>query len=85
MPNTFSGTESDKLNNFLFQCHLYFYANLVQFDMDIAKINFAITYLTGIIQDWFEVGLNQEDQNILQDWLSDKNLFIDELYQYFDL
>ena len=24
--------------------------------MDIAKINFAITYLTGVIQDWFEVG-----------------------------
>jgi len=29
--------------------------------MNIAKINFAITYLTGIIQDWFEMGLNQED------------------------
>jgi len=26
--------------------------------MDIAKINFAITYLTGVAQDWFEVGLN---------------------------
>jgi len=24
IPNTFSGTEPDKLNNFLFQCHLYF-------------------------------------------------------------
>jgi len=30
----------------------------MQFDMDIAKINFTITYLTGIAQDWFEVGLN---------------------------
>ena len=27
--NTFSGTESDKLNNFLFQCYLYFCANPV--------------------------------------------------------
>ena len=27
--NTFSSTEPDKLNNFLFQCHLYFHANLV--------------------------------------------------------
>jgi len=26
--------------------------------MDIAKINFTITYLTGVAQDWFEVGLN---------------------------
>ena len=29
--------------------------------MDIAKINFIMTYLTGVVQDWFEVGLNQED------------------------
>ena len=70
IPNTFSGTEPDKLNNFLFQCRLYFRANPAQFDMDIAKINFTMTYLTGVAQDWFEVGLNQEDQGILQDWLS---------------
>ena len=65
IPDTFSGTEPDKLNNFLFQCRLYFHANPVQFDTDIAKINFAMTYLTGVAQDWFEVGLNQEDQGIL--------------------
>ena len=83
--NTFSSTESDKLNNFLFQCRVYFHANPVQFDMDIAKINFAMTYLTGVAQDWFEVGLNQEDQSILQDWLSDWNLFVDELRRHFGL
>ena len=48
IPDTFSGTEPDKLNNFLFQCHLYFCTNLVQFDTDIAKINFTMTYLTGV-------------------------------------
>ena len=67
IPDTFSSTKPDKLNNFLFQCRLYFHANPAQFDMDIAKINFAMTYLTGVAQDWFEVGLNQEDQGILQD------------------
>jgi len=85
IPNTFSGTKPDKLNTFLFQCWLYFCANPVQFDMDIAKINFTMTYLTGVAQDWFKVGLNQEDQSILQDWLSDWNLFVDELHQYFGL
>jgi len=59
--NAFSSTKPDKLNNFLFQCCLYFHANLVQFDMDIAKINFAMTYLTEVAQDWFEVGFNWED------------------------
>ena len=58
IPDTFSGIEPNKLNNFLFQCQLYFCANLVQFDMDIAKINFTMTYFTGVVQDWFKVGLN---------------------------
>ena len=77
--DTFSSTEPDKLNNFLFQCRLYFRTNPVQFNTDIVKINFAMTYLTGVAQDWFEVGFNQEDQGILQDWLSDWNLFVDKL------
>jgi len=80
IPNTFSSTKPDKLNNFLFQCYLYFYANLVQFDTDIAKINFTMIYLTEKVQDWFEMGLNQKDQSILQDWLSNWNLFFNELY-----
>jgi len=29
------------------------------------------------------MGLNQEDQSILQDWLSDWNLFVDKLCQHF--
>ena len=49
IPNTFSSTEPDKLNNFLFQCHLYFCTNPVQFNVDIAKINFAMTYITGVV------------------------------------
>ena len=47
--NTFSSTEPDKLNNFLFQYHLYFHANLAQFDTNIAKINFTMTYLTKVV------------------------------------
>ena len=57
----------------------------MQFDTDITKNSFTMTYLTGVAQDWFEVGLNQEDQGILQDWLSDWNLFVDELHWYFGL
>jgi len=53
--------------------------------MDIAKINFAMTYLTGVAQDWFKVSLNQKDQDIFQDWLSDWNQFVDELHQHFGL
>jgi len=31
------------------------------------------------------VDLNQEDQSILQDWLSDWNLFVDKLCRHFGL
>jgi len=51
IPDTFSSTEPDKLNNFLFQCCLYFHANPAQFNTDIVKINFAITYLTEVAQN----------------------------------
>ena len=44
-----------------------------------------MTYLTGVAQDWFEVGLNQEDQDILQDWLSNWNLFVNKLCRHFGL
>jgi len=53
--------------------------------MDIVKINFTMTYLTGVAQDWFEMGLNQEDQGIIQDWLSNWNLFLDKLHWHFGL
>ena len=85
IPDTFSNTEPNKLNNFLFQCHLYFCTNLAQFNIDIAKINIVITYLTRVAQNWFKVGLNQEDQGILQDWLSDWNLFVNKLHWHFGL
>ena len=59
--DTFSSTKPNKLNNFLFQCYLYFCINPTQCNTDIVKINFAMTYLTGITKDWFEIDLNQED------------------------
>ena len=51
IPNTFSSTKSNKLNNFLFQCCFYFHANPIQFNIDITKINFIMTYLTGVVQE----------------------------------
>ena len=47
--STFSSTEPNKLNNFLFQCCLYFHTNPAQSDMNIAKINIAMTYLAGVV------------------------------------
>jgi len=51
IPDTFDGSNSHKLNHFLFQCWLYFCANSLQFPIDEEKINFTITYLSGVAQD----------------------------------
>ena len=53
--------------------------------MDIAKINFTMTYFTGVAQDQFKVGPNQKDKSILQDQLSNWDLFVDKLHRYFGL
>ena len=68
--DTFNGSDSHKLNHFLFQCQLYFHANALQFPTNEEKINFAMTYLSGIAQDWFKVVLQQEDLGYTQFWLS---------------
>ena len=44
-----------------------------------------MTYLTRVAQNWFEIGLNQKDQDIIQDWLSNWNLFLDKLRRHFGL
>jgi len=57
IPDTFNGSDPHKLNHFLFQCRLFFHANPLQFSTNEEKINFAMTYLSSVAQDWFEVVL----------------------------
>ena len=85
IPDIFDGFDPHKLNHFLFQCRLFFRANPLQFSTDEEKINFALTYLSGVVQDWFEVALQQEDLGYTQPWLSTWHLFVDELRVHFGL
>jgi len=85
IPDIFDGSDPHKLNHFLFQCRLFFHANPSQFPTNEEKINFALTYLSGVAQDWFEVALQQEDLGYTQPWLSTWHLFVDELRVHFGL
>jgi len=51
----------------------------LQFSTDEEKINFVMTYLSGVVQDWFKVILQQEDLSYTQPWLSTWYLFVEEL------
>jgi len=85
IPDIFDGSDPHKLNHFLFQCRLFFCANPSQFSTNKEKINFTLTYLSGVAQDWFEVALQQEDLSYMQPWLSTWHLFVDELRVHFRL
>jgi len=39
----------------------------MQFTMNIAKINFTMTYLIEVTQSWFKIRLDQDKQEIYQD------------------
>ncbi|KAF5362252.1 hypothetical protein D9756_002522 [Leucocoprinus leucothites] len=83
LPDMFSGTDLDKLNTFLIQCHLYFCANPTQFQEDSQKVNFTMTYLTSVALDWFKVALTQEEQGIFHDYIMDWDAFTHELCMHF--
>jgi len=85
IPDIFNSSDPHKLNHFLFQYQLYFHANPLQFPTNKEKINFVITYLSSVVQDWFEVVLQQKDLSYAQPWLSTWYLFVKELWVHFRL
>lgn len=56
-PDTFDGSDPDKLPSFLAQCYLHFAERTQDFPTDDDKIYFIISYLRGIAQQWFTPNL----------------------------
>jgi len=73
-PDLFLEGSLDELQAFIFQCQIYFYTCEGEFNEDIEKIFFAISYLWGVALDYFEPFINELDpyQNFdfLKDWSS---------------
>ena len=44
-----------------------------------------MTYVSGVVQDWFKVTLQQEDLGYVQPWLFTWHLFVEELRVHFGL
>jgi len=74
-----------QLHHFLFQCYRYFHSGPTVFKLDFDKINFAITYVSGVVQDWLQVALEQEDQGIHHAWLYSWSSFVKEMQTYFGI
>ena len=72
-PDTFDGSDSKKLNNFILLCNLYFRANPSSYSYDDAKVTFALSYLRGMALEYFEPALL--DSELIPEWLGDWSEF----------
>jgi hypothetical protein len=79
-PDTFDGSDSRKLNNFVLLCSLYFRSNPAYND-DSAKVIFALSYLRGTALEYFEPQLLDADDTPL--WLDDWEEFVRTLRTQF--
>src|SRR5882724_4337090 len=75
-PDPFDGSNSWKLRTFILQCKLNFRDRPDQFQDDTTKVNYILSHLKGSALDCFETALLDPIEPI---WLSDLNLFIEEL------
>ena len=83
-PDTFDGSDSKKLHEFLIQCELNFQDRPNSFGSDRAKVAFAQSYLKGAALAWFEPDLlNSDDPDLRPLWMDDYKEFIVELQTNF--
>src|SRR5882724_2829807 len=79
-PDTFDGSDPRKLHTFILQCKLNFRDRKDLFEDEAAKVNYALSYLKGIALDCFKPALLDSNP---PKWLSDFNVFIEELESNF--
>ena len=58
-PDTFDGSEPQKLNNFILLCDLFFHSNPI-YSNDSNKVTFALSYLQGTALEFFEPSLDRK-------------------------
>jgi len=44
-----------------------------------------MTYMSGVVQDWLQVALEQEDQSVHHVWLYSWSSFVKEMHIYFGI
>jgi len=83
-PDTFDGSNSKKLREFLVQCELNFQNRPNSFRSNRAKVAFAQSYLKGAALAWFEPDLlNSDNPDLRPLWMDDYKEFIVKLQTNF--
>src|SRR5882724_1281084 len=81
-PDPFNSSNSRKLHTFILQCKLNFQDHKDLFEDDTDKVNYVLSFLKGTVLDCFESAVLDP---IKPQWLSDFDLFIEELKAFFGL
>jgi hypothetical protein len=81
VPDTFDGTDPQKLQTFTFQCSMYLSARASDFPDEESKVTFALSYLKGTPLDWFQAELDHAVNHggIFPSWFSSYALFVAEI------
>jgi hypothetical protein len=86
-PDIFDGTDPAKVNTFTFQCSMYFTACSSNFPDKESHVTFALSYLKGVLLDWFQAELSQaiNDNEDYREWYFSYLDFIADLQKNFGL
>jgi len=79
-PNLFDGSNSHKLHTFIVQCRLNFWEHPDLFQDGTSKVNYMLSSLEGSTLECFKPTLLDP---IEPPWISDFNLFLEELHMNF--
>ena len=75
-PDTFDGSDTQKLNGFILQCNLYF-RNNPAYASDEAKVTFALSYLRGLAMEYFEPAILEAGS--YEPWMDNWKAFVEVL------
>lgn len=82
-PDTFDGSDPNKLRTFLAQLELVFMARPRTYPDEPKKVTYAISYLRGTALQWFEPYLLEGFSGNPPLWMSDYSAFAQELRENF--
>jgi hypothetical protein len=85
VPDTFDGTDSAKLDTFIFQCSMYISARAPDFPNDESRVTFTLSFLKNTPLEWFQTELNHAMTQTAEfpKWFTSYTLFLSELQRLF--
>jgi hypothetical protein len=84
-PDIFDGTDSGKLDTFVFQCSMFIAARGGDFPDSESRVSFALSYLKGVPLDWFQGDFASwmDRSGTPPPWFTSYPIFLQELRRLF--